>query len=72
MAKHDISLNIAHGITIVNTDIEVEVRADDELLGRIGISRGSIDWKPAHKKTAHRLRWARFAQLMEENVRASR
>jgi hypothetical protein len=72
MARHDISLNIVHGITIVNTDIEVEVRADDELLGRIGISRGSIDWKPAHKKSAHRVRWEGFARLMEEHVQPSR
>lgn len=67
MATHEISLKILHGIMIVNTDIEVAVRADGALLGRIRISRGSIDWIPAQKRSARRLRWAKFADLMEEN-----
>ena len=66
MATHEISLKVPHGITIVNTDIEVQVRADGDLLGRLRISKGTIDWIPAHKKGAHRLR--RFAELIEENV----
>ena len=53
----------------MNTDIEVEVRADGDLLGRLRISRGTIDWIPAHKQGAHRLRWRRFAELIEDNVR---
>jgi hypothetical protein len=70
MATHEISLKILQGITVVNTDIEVSVRADGELLGRLRISRGSIDWIPAQKRSARRLRWARFADLMEENGKA--
>ena len=71
MATHEISLKVPHGITIVNTDIEVQVRADGDLLGRLRISKGTIDWIPAHKKGAHRLRWRRFAELIEENVTAT-
>jgi len=70
MAIHEISLKILHGIEIVNTDIEVSVREDGDLLGRIRISRGSIDWIPAQKRSARRLRWTKFADLMEANGRA--
>lgn len=70
MATHEISLKILHGIEIVNTDIEVSVREDGDLLGRIRISRGSIDWIPAQKRSARRLRWTTFADLMEANGRA--
>jgi hypothetical protein len=66
VATHDIHLKIPHGITIVNTDVEVLVREDGELLGRIHISRGSIDWIPSKKQQPRRLRWARFADLMDE------
>jgi hypothetical protein len=66
MATHDISLKIVHDITIINKDIEVEVRADGDLLGRIRISRGSIDWTPVHKQRPHRVRWRRFADMMEK------
>jgi len=65
MATHDISLNVPHGITVVNKDIEVHVREDGEILGRIHISKGSIDWIPANAKQVRRLSWARFADLME-------
>jgi hypothetical protein len=48
MATHDISLKIVHDITIMNKDIEVEIRADGDLLGRIRISRGidRLDARP--------------------------
>ena len=39
MAKHDISLEIPHGITVVNKDIEVTVREDGRILGRVGSAR---------------------------------
>jgi hypothetical protein len=66
VATHDINLKIPHGITIVNTDVEILVREDGELLGRIHISRGSIDWIPSKKHRPRRLSWARFADLMDE------
>ena len=69
MPTHEISLKILRQIEVLNTDIEVEVREDGELLGRIRISRGSIDWIPALKRSARRLEWDRFAVLMEETGR---
>lgn len=69
MATHEISLNVPHGISVVNKDIEVHVREDGEVLGRIHISKGSIDWIPASAKQVRRLSWERFAALMEEEGR---
>lgn len=66
MATHDISLKIPHGITVVNTDIEVTVREDGEVLGRVRISRGSIDWVPRSGKRAKTMRWRKFADVMED------
>jgi hypothetical protein len=66
MATHDISLKIPHGITVVNTDIEVIVREDGEVLGRVRISRGSIDWIPRLSRRAKTMRWRRFGDVMED------
>jgi hypothetical protein len=69
MARHEISLNIPHGITVVNTDIEVVVREDGEVLGRVRISRGSIDWIPGRGRRAKTMGWRRFGDVMEEHGR---
>jgi hypothetical protein len=72
MARHEVSLEIPQGITIVNRDIEIDVREDEELLGRVHISRGSIAWRPG---SAHQLRhvsWAKFADFMETEGRMRR
>ena len=66
MATHEITLKIPHAITVANTDIEVEVREDGEVLGRVRISRGSIDWMPRMGRRAKTMRWRKFAALMEE------
>jgi hypothetical protein len=70
MATHEIILNIPHGITVMNTDIEVVVREDGEVLGRVRISRGSIDWIPRLGRRAKTLRWSKFGDVMEEHGRA--
>ena len=67
MATHETRLEIRHGITIVNTDIDVEVRADGRRLGILKISRGSIDWITSPKQIPRRLSWERFAELAEQH-----
>jgi hypothetical protein len=55
---------------VVNADAEIEVRdTDGELLGRLLISRGSVDWVPANKQLRHRMNWKRFARMMESEGR---
>jgi hypothetical protein len=65
MAKHEISLEIPHGITVVNRDIEIDVRENGELLGRIHISRGSIAWRRGNARQLQHVRWSKFADFME-------
>lgn len=51
---------------VVNTDLSVRVKSDDALLGRIDISKGSIDWWPAGKSKVHyKMTWEAFALFME-------
>ena len=46
MATHDVTMNLSHPITVKNVDVEFEVRSDGELMGKVQISRGGIDWMP--------------------------
>jgi hypothetical protein len=67
MPKHQINLKIPKAIEVVNRDIEVVVYEDDRKLGRLRISRGTIDWTPASGKNARHMSWTTFARMMEKN-----
>jgi hypothetical protein len=65
MPRHDIAMHLPpQGIK--NLDVEIAVRSDDDLLGTLKISKGSIDWLPAkNTKYFYKLPWEKFASLME-------
>jgi hypothetical protein len=64
MPQHEIHLFIPKSIEVVNKDIEVTVYEDDEKLGTLRISKGSLDWTPRNGKNARHMRWGEFAKLM--------
>lgn len=69
MPRHDIELNVPAQV-VHNTDVEVRVRSDDKPLGRVQISKGSIDWLPSpNSRKRYRLTWERFDELMKKNGR---
>jgi hypothetical protein len=51
---------------VLNSDMSFSVYSDGALLGELRISKGSIDWRAARYANAKRVRWERFAHLMEE------
>ncbi len=69
MAKHEVKLKLNQGIEIENVDASFPVWSDDEFLGRLRVSKGSVDWQPAHGRMVYRLSWERFAGLMVQNGR---
>jgi hypothetical protein len=68
MPTHEIKLRIPKAIEVLNKDVEVIVYEDERKLGRLRISKGSIDWTPASGKNARHMRWSAFAQLMEQGT----
>lgn len=49
-----------------NSDVTFVIHSDGEKLGELLISRGTVDWWPAHSKTRRAsLSWEQFARLME-------
>jgi hypothetical protein len=66
----NLKLRVSRAMEVVNADAEIEVRGTDgELMGRLLVSKGSVDWAPANKKLRHRLGWRQFARLMEDEGR---
>jgi hypothetical protein len=67
MPVHEIRLSLPRA-SVINTDVEVEVWSDNAKLGELHLSKGTIDWRPAHTAREIRLPWERFARLMEDYV----
>ena len=57
MAKHEVTLKLNQGITVENADVTLRVWSNDANLGRLRVSKGSIDWQPVKGQMVHRLSW---------------
>jgi hypothetical protein len=69
---HEVNVRF-HSQVVGHKDLEIDVKENGLKLGRLLISRGNIEWRPAWKSVKkHRLSWAKFAALMERRGRAVR
>ena len=64
MPRHRIEIQQPPRI-VMHSDVSFVVYSDDERLGELAISKGTIDWTPARRRSAVSLSWEKFAQLME-------
>ena len=64
LAKHDVDMSIPTTKVVLSADVVFEVRSDDEKLGELRISRGTIDWAPSNAKSPIQLTWEQFDRLM--------
>lgn len=46
--------------------IKLEISSRGEKLGELHIGRGSLFWWGAHSKTRKRIRWSRFAEILND------
>jgi len=65
MPAHEIELEIPQVVNVLHKDVKLFVWEDDELLGTLHISRGSIDWRPRKAHYVRRMGWAKFDDVME-------
>lgn len=49
--------------------MRVNVWSDEELLGELRVSRGTIDWRPGRHSQPLIMDWERFDELMREHGR---
>jgi hypothetical protein len=70
MPKHEVGLQIDQLTFLGKVDIRIHVRSDDEYLGTLHISKGSLDWVAGRstKYGRYTISWERFAELMESRT----
>jgi hypothetical protein len=69
MATHRITVHPSKPLVVESADLVIEVISDDQKLGELRVSRGSVDWVPYKSPYARRLEWEEFDELMRERGR---
>lgn len=65
MARHNVTFKVPRSI-LGNTDIEITVRSDQNLLGTLGISKGGLCWTPADYTYGYRLAFEDLQRVARE------
>lgn len=65
--KHEVraKFSVPH-LTKTGTSLLLEVYAEQEKIGELEIGRGSLYWRGGKRKSAKRVDWSRFAELMDD------
>ena len=63
MATHEVTVDIPTRM-VLHTDVKFVVWSDEEKLGELQVSKGSIDWVPGKAHTRYRMQWEKFDELM--------
>jgi hypothetical protein len=67
MPRHDIEIEIPPKV-VLNSDVRFVIRSDDEKLGELLVSRGSLAWVPGHSPNPIHIEWERFDELMRDHA----
>ena len=65
MPVHKIDLALPE-VDVSGVDIRLVIYSDNERLGRLRISKGTVDWYPRHSRVVRRYTWEQFAELMTD------
>ena len=60
MGRHQVTFHLPER-KLGNSDIELKVRRNESLLGRVLISQGAIEWVPSNKRRKYKASWIKFA-----------
>ena len=72
MARHEVSFKLPEKLVLAK-DVEFDVKSNGSKLGTLLVSKGNIEWVPANNSVKkHRLKWEKFAELMETQGKTKR
>lgn len=63
MPTHEVHVDLPTGI-VLHSDVKFEVWSDEDKLGELLISKGSIDWIPGKAHTRYHMEWEKFGETM--------
>jgi hypothetical protein len=52
-----------------NSDLVVDVKYDNEMIGSLRISKGNVVWRPANYSFGYWLNWSDFGRVLEDKGR---
>lgn len=55
-----------HELSKAGTSLLLEIMQHGEKIGELEIGRGSLFWRGGRRQSRKRLRWSRFAELMDD------
>ncbi len=64
MPKHHIEISLPTK-PLKNVDATITVWSDDEKLGEFRVSRGTLDWRSARRKSFKSFSWERLAAILD-------
>ena len=64
---HKVKVNLqVFELSKAGTSLDLEITERGEKLGDLTIGRGSIIWRGRNRQSSKRIRWQRFAEMMNE------
>ena len=69
--KHEVTFDIPTR-DLGKTDVHFLVKIDNELLGKLEVSKGALVWYPPNTVLGHKITWLQFAKLMQGYPKAER
>lgn len=69
MATHEVRLQVPEGIPVGNRGVEFKVESGREHFGWLKVSRAAIVWQPPRKRSAYRIGWNGFDDLLRDRGR---
>jgi hypothetical protein len=69
--KHEVTFDIPTR-DLGKTDVHFLVKVDDELLGKLEVSKGPLVWYPPNTVFGHKITWQQFANMMQGYPKAER
>ena len=65
--RHQVNVSLqAFDISRAGTSLDLVIYHGEEKLGELSLGRGSINWRGRNRQRWKRIRWTRFAELMDE------
>lgn len=64
MPKHNIEISLPTK-PLKNVDTTITVWSDGGKLGELRVSRGTLDWRSARRKSFKRFSWERVAAILD-------
>jgi hypothetical protein len=62
---HDVEMSIPAKV-VLHADVVFQVHSDQQKLGELRVSKGTVDWFPANARNGTSLTWEQFDRVMQE------